>query len=227
MKFIVIEGLDGSGKSTQLELLQDFFNKNNLKYKFIHFPKYDSPVYGELISMFLRGDLGKLEEVNPYLVALLYAGDRNNFKNIIRQWIDNQYYVLADRYVYSNIAFQCAKIQNTLKQDKLKQWILKTEYGYFDIPKPDINLFLNVPLSVIENRLRKNREGNDREYLQGKNDIHEANIHFQQRVKEVYDKLLLTEKFFYSIACVKSEKLIEPEIIHQTIVKTLKNNKIL
>ncbi len=227
MKFIVIEGLDGSGKSTQLELLQIFFKNNKLNFKLIHFPKYDSPVYGELISKFLRGDLGNLEAVNPYLVALLYAGDRNNYKETINHWLENDYYVLADRYVFSNIAFQCAKIANTRKQSELKQWILQTEYEYFSIPKPDINLFLDVPLSVIENRLKKMRKGNDRSYLNGKDDIHEANFQFQRKVRGVYDDLLVTEKQFYSIPCMESEKLLEPDIIHHKIVKILKINKIL
>jgi len=227
MKFIVIEGLDGSGKSTQLELLQGFFKKNKLNYKFIHFPKYDSPLYGELISKFLRGDLGKLETVNPYLVALLYAGDRNNYKNTIKQWLENDNYVLADRYVFSNIAFQCAKIQNETERLTLKQWIFNTEYEYFKIPKPDINIFLDVPVPVIESRLKKVRKGDDREYLKGKNDIHEADFQFQRNVRAVYDSLLLSEKKFYSIPCMHKGELLKPETIHNTIIETLKINKII
>ncbi len=227
MKFIVIEGLDGSGKSTQLELLQHFFKSKKLNFKFIHFPKYDSPVYGELISKFLRGDLGNLESVNPFLVALLYAGDRNNYKETINNWLKNGYYVLADRYVFSNIAFQCAKTKDQKQKEELKRWILHTEYKYFQIPKPDINIFLDVPLSTIKSRLTKDRKGDDRNYLNGKDDIHEADFQFQQKVRSIYDELLISEKHFYSIPCVDSEKLLEPETIHQTIVNTLKINKIL
>jgi len=227
MKFIVIEGLDGSGKSTQLELLQQFFKSKKLNFKFIHFPKYDSPVYGELISKFLRGDLGNLESVNPFLVALLYAGDRNNYKETINHWLKNDYYVLADRYVFSNIAFQCAKTRDENQKNELKQWILHTEYKYFNIPKPDINIFLDVPISIIEGRLKDARKGNDRNYLNGKNDIHEADLQFQRKVRSIYDELLISEKHFVSIPCMDSEKLLEPEIIHQAIVSTLKINKIL
>ncbi len=227
MKFIVIEGLDGSGKSTQLELLQEYFKNNKLNFKFIHFPQFDSPLYGELISKFLRGDLGELETVNPYLVALLYAGDRNNYKNTINQWLESGNYVLADRYVFSNIAFQCAKIKNKTEKMALKQWILNAEYEYFKIPKPDINIFLDVPISSIESRLKKVRKGDDREYLKGKNDIHEADFQFQRNVRAVYDNLLLSEKNFYSIPCMHKGELLKPKTIHNTIIETLKINKII
>ncbi len=227
MKFIVIEGLDGSGKSTQLELLQQYFKDHGLKYKFIHFPVYDSPVYGQLISKFLRGDLGKLEEVNPYLVALLYAGDRNNFKETINNWLNDGYYVLADRYVFSNIAFQCAKIKDKSEKTELKNWILETEYEYFKIPKPDINLFLNVPLDIIENRLNNGRKGDDRNYLEGKDDIHEASIQFQNDVKNIYTDLLTTEKNFYQIECFTDKNLSTPDSIHRSVIEILTNNSII
>ncbi|MCD6367216.1 MAG: thymidylate kinase, partial [Bacteroidales bacterium] len=172
-------------------------------------------------------DLGNLQSVNPFLVALLYAGDRNNYKETINHWLENNYYVLADRYVFSNIAFQCAKTKDKKQKEELKQWILHTEYEYFNIPKPDINIFLDVPLSTIENRLQKNRKGDDRSYLNGKNDIHEADFQFQRKVRSIYDELLISEKRFFSIPCMSSKKLLEPKIIHQTIINTLKINKIL
>ena len=112
MKLIVLEGLDGAGKSTQLSLIQDFFVKKNIKYKYLHFPRTDTALWGELISMFLRGDLGKIENVNPYLVALIYACDRNEARQIVDNWLNEGYTVILDRYVYSNIAYQCAKIDD-------------------------------------------------------------------------------------------------------------------
>ena len=74
--FIVLEGLDGAGKSTQIAKLRDMFRAKGVESEYLHFPRFDAPVYGELIARFLRGDLGGVESVNPYLVALLYAGDR-------------------------------------------------------------------------------------------------------------------------------------------------------
>ncbi len=109
MSFIVIEGLDGSGKSTQINMLKDYFAQKNIPFDYLHFPRTDAPVYGELIARFLRGEMGDIHQVDPYLIALIYAGDRDTAKPMIRSWLDAGYLVLVDRYVISNIAFQCAK----------------------------------------------------------------------------------------------------------------------
>ena len=87
MKFVVIEGLDGSGKSTQLKKLKAYLEDKEIKYKYLHFPRTDSPFFGELIAKFLRGELGDIDKVNPYLVALIYAGDRNDSKQQIEKWL--------------------------------------------------------------------------------------------------------------------------------------------
>ena len=219
MKFINIEGLDGSGKSTQIKLLKNYFEENHIPYQYIHFPRTDSPVYGELIAKFLRGDLGTMEKVDPYLIALLYAGDRNDAKNTINQWIDQGTLVLIDRYVYSNIAFQCAKLREKQKIDELSAWIKYLEYDYFKIPKPDIELFLDVPTEFTKQNLEKTRVGSDREYLQGKEDIHEKDIAFQSRVRAVYQREVQKEENFYEIPCYDSNgQMHKPEFIKQKIL---------
>ncbi len=199
--FIVLEGLDGSGKSTQVEMLTKYFNDKNLKTKFIHFPETDSPVYGELVGKFLRGELGSNEQVNPYLVALIYAGDRNNSKAKIQSWLDQGYVVIADRYVMSNIAFQCAKLTGKQEQDQLAQWIMDTEFGYFNIPKPDLNIFLDVPPSFTQKQLTETRQGDDRTYLNGAKDIHEEDLDFQQKVRLVYTGQVSRDSNFKLVNC--------------------------
>ena len=108
--FIVLEGLDGAGKSTQIRMLRRLFSERGVESEYVHFPRFDAPVYGELIARFLRGEFGGVNEVDPYLVALLFAGDRAAAGPQIREWIAAGKAVILDRYVYSNVGFQCAKL---------------------------------------------------------------------------------------------------------------------
>ena len=222
MKFVVIEGLDGSGKSTQIRLLLKYLDSREISYRYLHFPRTDSPVFGGLISMFLRGDLGKLDTVNPYLIALIYAGDRNDAKNIISQWMKEGHYVIADRYVSSNIAFQCAKIQKQQEKLELKKWIMNLEYDYYRIPRPDIQLFLDVPFDFTEKKLKDPRQGEDRRYLNGQTDIHEQNLEFQKEVRKVYLDLAAEDPQFFRINCSDRQNgILSPENIFEKIKKQL------
>lgn len=184
--FIVLEGLDGAGKSTQIKRLTRLFEERGQECAYLHFPRFDAPVYGELIARFLRGEFGSASEVDPYLVALIYAGDRADAGAMIRRWLDEGKVVLLDRYLYSNVGYQCAKLPEGEERDRLMQWILDLEYGYHRIPKPDLSLFLDVPFSFTARKLSEQREGEDRDYLQGGKDIHEESLTLQERVREVY-----------------------------------------
>ncbi len=165
--FIVLEGLDGAGKSTQVARLRELFEARGREVEFLHFPRFEAPVYGQLVARFLRGELGPLEEVNPYLVALIYAGDRQQAAEQIKGWIEAGKVVLVDRYVYSNVAYQCAKVEGAGERGRLKDWILELEYGYNGIPRPDVTLFLDVPFAFTQSKLTAARAGDDRDYLQG------------------------------------------------------------
>ena len=183
---IVLEGLDGAGKSTQISLLKRYFEEKGDKVRLLHFPRFDTPVFGEIIAKFLRGDLGSIENVHPLLTALIYAEDRREAAPMLKEWLEEGRIVILDRYLYSNIAFQCAKAANAEEADYLREWILDTEFNHFMLPKPDVNLFLDVPLGFVGEMLSSSREGDDREYLQGKRDIHEESILFQERVRGFY-----------------------------------------
>ncbi|MFA7116894.1 MAG: dTMP kinase [Bacteroidales bacterium] len=197
---IVIEGLDGAGKSTQVKMLREYLEKGH-KIHYIHFPRYQIAPMGEMISKFLRGDYGAIDEVNPQIVALLYAEDRREASKEIKKYLKAGDTVLIDRYVYSNIAFQCAKLNSEKEIEYLRNWILKTEYEYFNIPQPDVNIFLDVPLDFVENRLKENRKGDDRNYLEGKADIHEASMDFQKKVRAIYLAQLEKDENFLRIDC--------------------------
>lgn len=198
---VVLEGLDGAGKSTQVRKLRKYLESVCDGLEYIHFPRYDAPVYGDLISRFLRGDFGSNDTVHPQLVALLFAEDRHGAAPVIREHLKQGKTVLLDRYVYSNIAYQCAKLEDGDKAEELRKWIFNTEYGDFGLPVPDLNIFLDVPIGFIENNLTAQREGADRGYLSGAQDIHEADIEFQKRVKAVYKKQAAIDDRFITVDC--------------------------
>ena len=186
MGFIVIEGLDGSGKSTQLKLLREYLQKKSVPFKYLHFPRLEEGIYGKLIARFLRGEMGANDQVDPYLVALMFAGDRQEASGMIRGWMDQGYLVIVDRYVYSNIAFQCAKLEEPAAQEDLRDWILELEFSHNQLPRPDLNLLLHVSEEFTHQQLGASRSGEDRAYLQGERDIHEESLDFQARVKDAY-----------------------------------------
>ena len=183
---IVLEGLDGAGKSTQVRKLKKYLEERTGKLEYVHFPRYDAPVYGGLISRFLKGDFGSNDAVHPQLVALLFAEDRHGAAPHIKEVLEGGGNVLLDRYVYSNIAYQCAKLEDEEEREALRQWIFDTEYGVFGLPVPDLNIFLDVPVGFVEKKLGAQRKGDDRAYLDGGKDIHESDIGFQKRVRSMY-----------------------------------------
>ena len=215
--FIVLEGLDGAGKSTQAALLQEYLTTQNIGTKFLHFPRFDAPVFGELIAKFLRGDFGDISTVDPYLVGLLYAGDRSDASATIRSWIADGYCVLLDRYVYSNVAYQCAKLYDSEKRQTLREWILDMEYNYFGIPKPDLTLFFDVPLAHVEKKLSETRSGDDRAYLQGKKDIHEVSMDLQYNVRKIYLEQANLDTAFKIVNCSDGDNMLAPQAIFENL----------
>ena len=207
---VVLEGLDGAGKSTQVKKLRSYLESIFGSLEYIHFPRYDAPVYGELISRFLRGDFGSNEAVHPQLVALLFAEDRHGAAPQMKRTLAEGGTVLLDRYVYSNIAYQCAKLSNPDEADELREWIFNTEYGNFDLPVPDLNIFLDVPIGFVESKLKSQRGGSDREYLEGAQDIHEADIEFQKRVRDIYRKQCERDSKFIRIDCSDAQGQMLP-----------------
>ena len=220
---IVLEGLDGAGKSTQLKMLCNYLEESGKKLKYLHFPRYDAPVFGELISNFLKGEYGANDAVHPQLVALLFAEDRYAAAAQINSWLEEGYCVVLDRYVYSNIAFQTAKLPDREKALKLREWIFDLEYNVFKIPQPDLNLFLDVPIDFVESELKHERSGSDRDYLDGAQDIHEADIEFQKKVRAVYRECCANDPNFIRIDCADpaTGRIMAPADIFDKIKKKL------
>ena len=119
----------------------------------------------------------------------------------MKKTLDEGGHVLLDRYVYSNIAYQCAKLSDSNEAESLRDWIFNTEYGNFALPKPDLNIFLDVPIGFVESKLKSQRGGADREYLEGGQDIHEADIEFQKKVRDIYRRQCELDPKFIRIDC--------------------------
>ncbi|MBE6252780.1 MAG: thymidylate kinase [Bacteroidales bacterium] len=215
---IVLEGLDGAGKSTQVKRLKEYLQQRCGSLEYIHFPRYEAPVYGDLITRFLKGEFGSIEAVHPQLVALLFAEDRHGAAPAMREALARGKTVLLDRYVYSNIAYQCAKLQDLQERRRLRDWIFNTEYGHFELPEPDLNLFLDVPIGFVEQSLTHHREGQDRNYLAGAQDIHEASIAFQQAVRDMYVAETARDPKFRRIDCSGTRgEMLPPDDIFDKI----------
>ena len=221
--FIVLEGLDGAGKSTQIKLLRRMVEATGRECEYLHFPRFDAPIYGDMIARFLRGELGSVEQVNPYLVALLYAGDRADAARMINGWLGEGKCVIVDRYVYSNIGFQCAKVATEEERKRLREWILRTEYEEFGIPRPTVSLFLDVPFGFTEAKLTAQREGDDRNYLAGGVDIHEKSLDLQRRVREVYLEAASADGELQVVDCSTAEgSMASPEEIFERVAEKVR-----
>ncbi len=215
---IVIEGLDGSGKSTQVKRLRRYLEARTENLEYIHFPRYSSPVYGELIGKFLRGGFGSIDAVHPQLVALLYAEDRHGAAPEMWRTLNGGGIVLLDRYVYSNIAYQCAKMHGREEREELRKWIIDTEFGQFGLPRPDLDIFLDVPIGFVEKKLENPRGGDERSYLEGHSDIHEADIEFQKNVRKVYLEQCELDPGFIRIDCSGSDgSMLPPDVISSAV----------
>jgi dTMP kinase len=228
MKLFVVEGIDGAGKSTQIRLLREYFSRRGFSCEYLHFPRTEEPYFGELIARFLRGEFGSLNEVDPWLVAMLYAGDRKDASDLINGWLKTGNMVLLDRYTYSNIAYQCAKLSDPDAQENLMNWILDLEFRHFGIPLPDLNIFLDVPFSFTEKKLLSSRAGDDRSYLNGSRDIHEDSLAFQKRVREMYLRVAEMDERLCIVNCINEKGQMMPqEKIFEMIIKVLAKKKLL
>ena len=228
MKLFVVEGIDGAGKSTQIRLLREYFSRRGFSCEYLHFPRTDEPYFGELIARFLRGEFGALSEVDPWLVAMLYAGDRKDAANLISGWLKSGNMVLLDRYTYSNIAYQCAKLSDPELQDELMNWILDLEFRHFGIPLPDLNIFLDVPFSFTEKKLLDSRTGQDRNYLNGTKDIHEESLAFQKKVREMYIRVAEADDRMCIINCSDRDGgMLPQDAIFRLIIQELDRKKLL
>ena len=170
-KLIVIEGTDGSGKSTQFRLLSEHLEKDGVVFKHIVFPRY-SEESSALIRMYLGGQFGsKPSDVNAYAASSFYAADRYaSYKMDWGKWYEEGGLVLSDRYTTSNAVHQTSKVPAAEQRSFLK-WLYEFEYDKLQLPRPDLTIYLDVPTSFTETLLRR-READTNTHA----DIHEQDM---------------------------------------------------
>ena len=214
-KLIIMEGLDGSGKSTQTQLLQNYFKRKGIEYKKIKLPDYDSPS-STLVKMYLGGEFGKKpSDVNAYAAGAFYAVDRYaSFKQNWKTDYENNVLILADRYATSNSIYQMEKISPD-KWDEYLTWSADFEYNKLGIPKPDCVIFLDMPVKISQ-RLMTGRYNGD----EGKKDVHEADVDFLQKCRK--SALYAAKKQNWNVVpCSDGNEPLSIEEIHNNIVKII------
>lgn len=211
-KLIIIEGLDGCGKSTQTALLEKYLDDKSISFKKIKLPDYDSPS-STLVNMYLGGEFGSnANDVNAYAASAFYAVDRfASFKLKWKKEYDNGELILADRYATSNLIYQMEKIPDDC-WDEYIEWSEDFEYEKIGVPRPDAVVFLDMPVEVSQ-RLMTQRYCGD----ENKKDVHEANVEFLNGCRR--SALYAAKKQgWYVVECSDGENPLEIEKIHSNIV---------
>ncbi len=211
-KLIVIEGPDGSGKTEQWKLLAQSFKKEGYQIELVDFPQY-SKVSAGLIGNYLRGIYGKPDDVSSCVASLFYALDRYDLSFRMRQWLAEEKIILANRYVASNGGHQGGKIHNERERKNFLKWLYRTEYEILGIPKPDINVFLDLPIEVSLRLIKKRGLTPDgHENIQH---LRNAHASYHAMIKEFPREFLV-------INCMRGRKLRLPEDIHEEVLSKIK-----
>jgi len=183
-KLIAVEGIDGSGKQTQVRLLASALESRGYQVLSTGFPQYGS-WFGKLVGQFLNGDYGDLNTLDPHLTALLYAGDRFECKQPIAAALENGGIVVADRYIASNLAHQIARTAPE-KRAEFRAWIEHLEYNIYGLPKEDLVLYLHLSPGEAQTLVAKKSA---REYTTSAHDILEADLRHLRDAAGLYDEL--------------------------------------
>ncbi|HEX5422851.1 MAG TPA: hypothetical protein VFW94_04830 [Candidatus Acidoferrales bacterium] len=222
-KLIVLEGIDGSGKRTQIEMLSRTLDAHETAHARVSFPRYDR-FFGKLVAQFLNGEFGPLADVDPHFSALLYAGDRLESKPEIEAELAAGKILLADRYIGSNLAHQGARVHGQKRAAFLK-WLKQLEYDVYGLPREDLVIYLRVPVSEAHRLVGKKSA---RQYTKRKRDLQESNLAHLRQAAALYDQLARQPNWI-CIDCVEKSSgrgaaaasLRTPAAIHHEILEVI------
>lgn len=216
---IVIDGTDGSGKTTQTKLLAERFKNNGYQVETVDFPQYGKKSAG-LVEEYLEGKYGTAEKVGPYRASIFYACDRYDARLKIKKWLEQEKIIISNRYVTANMGHQGAKIENEEERKKFFQWLYDLEYGMFGIPKPDLNIILHVEAEIA----KKLTDARKREDWNGKKkDIHEEDLAHLKKAEKTYLEIAGMFPNFALIECAKNGSIMSREEISDLIWEKVKN----
>lgn len=219
-KLIVIDGIDGSGKATQVKRLVSRLKKMGKKVQTIDFPQYYRNFFGKIIGECLIGENGDWAKINPRIASILYAADRWESSQKIKEWLLQGYYVIADRYVSSNQIHQGGKILETKKRKEFLDWLEKMEFEIFKIPRPDLVIYLEMPIKFSQKLIAKEK-GEKKKYQKGKKDLHETDVNHLLNAEKSALKIIKEKNNWIKIDCVKKGRLQSVEEIEELVWKEL------
>lgn len=216
---IAIDGVDASGKQTQTEILKKRLEAEGKEVKLVSFPAYDKPS-STLVKMYLDGAFGdKPSDVNAYATSTLFAADR--FATYRTDWgkaYETGTVIIADRYVSSNLIHQASKIENEEDKDKFLEWLDELEHDIYELPRPDVTIFLDMP---PEYGAKLMRDRANKANGESKKDIHESDFSYLE--KSYKNAVYVAERFGWKkILCVKDEQIRSVEEIGEDIYSVVK-----
>ena len=212
-KLIVIEGTDGSGKSTQFKLLTSRVQQEGREFQKLVFPQYSEPS-SALIRMYLAGEFGsKPSDVNAYTASTFFAVDRYaSYKKVWQEWYEQGGLILSDRYTTSNAVHQASKEPVEKQKDFLK-WLYDLEYNKLGLPCPDLVIYLDVPTDYTEAMMRR-READTNTHA----DIHEQDMEYLSTCRRT-GKMAAEYYGWTVIQCVRDGAMRSIEDIHEEIYR--------
>ena len=218
---IAVEGVDGSGKTTQVKLLDAALRDAGHTTLAVSFPRYGDSVFGELIRRFLQGDSGDSGAVDPYLVALMFAADRSSEAPRLREALDEGRIVICDRYFYSNLAYQGAKLHGEAEVEHFSRWLHELEYGRWAIPQPTLSIYLDVHQQERGARLASRHASGGSEEGSVPNDIHERDASLQARVERFFRATAATADDLVIVECQHGAERLSPQDVNARIISVL------
>lgn len=207
-KFIVIEGTDGSGKTTQTEALIFRLKKEGNNCESVRFPQYEKNLFGGLIRECLDGKRGDFISLDPKVASVLYACDRLETKKKIKGWLEEGKVVVADRYVSSNQIHQGGKIRNENERAEFLNWLSVMEYDTLGVIKPDAVIYLDMPYEISLDLISKR---------EGVKDLADSNFEYLKNSKEAGEYMYSRENFWTKVDCAPEGKLLSIDEISEIV----------